>query len=319
MPAEFQGSSFLLTFPQSSLNKDTLFTYLTTLPSISFVKLAQETHNDGSGAIHFHAVLHFSSKQRFNQTFFDASGEHPNIKPVGRKCSDWSNVIKYLEKEDASPLEWGTPRHERSVWAQVINASSRNEAEQLIREEKPRDAVLNAKNLDYFLDKMFPMRAPSSTSFRSPDEFVLPDNLHEWCAANYRMPRPERPRSLVLVGASRQGKTAWARCLGPHAYVANQWNLDSFDGLPSTFWHNGYVVFDDIDWDTLKSSAKSWLGAQRDFSVSDKYRRKRRIPGGIPSILLVNPEDYCGELSQFCNGPWGKENIDVVILDNKLY
>lgn len=132
-------------------------------------------------------------------------------------------------------------------------------------------------------------------------------------------PRPERPRSLILNGPSRLGKTQWARSLGQHAYIANMWDLASFDGLTDDFWNFGYVVFDDIEWDSIKSSAKSWFGAQRDFSVSDKYRRKRRIPGGLPCIFLVNPDSFLGDLHTFAYSDWGRQNITIVDIWNKLY
>lgn len=97
------------------------------------------------------------------------------------------------------------------------------------------------------------------------------------------------------------------------------WDLSAFDGLPSDFWHVGYTVFDDIDWDTLKASAKSWFGAQRDFSVSDKYRRKRRVRGGLPCILLLNPDAFVGDVVDFANSDWGRKNIVVIHIHNKLY
>lgn len=135
----------------------------------------------------------------------------------------------------------------------------------------------------------------------------------------YRLPRNERPKSLLLIGPSRLGKTQWARSLGEHVYIANMWDLGALDGINSDFWHNGYIVFDDIEWDSIKSSAKSWFGAQRDFSVSDKYRRKRRIPGGIPCIFLLNPDAYINDCKDFVLGSWGRENIKVVSIENKLY
>lgn len=97
------------------------------------------------------------------------------------------------------------------------------------------------------------------------------------------------------------------------------WDLSAFDGIPSEFYNYGYIVFDDIEWDSIKSSAKSWFGAQRDFSVSDKYRRKRRMPGGLPCIFLVNPDSFVGECACFAYSDWGKMNIDIVYLENKLY
>lgn len=98
------------------------------------------------------------------------------------------------------------------------------------------------------------------------------------------------------------------------------WDLGGLDGLTDDFWSHGYIVFDDIDWDSIKSSAKSWFGAQRDFSVSDKYRRKRRIPGGIPCIFLCNPDAYYADgLYSFIKGAWAQENVVCITIDNKLY
>lgn len=121
------------------------------------------------------------------------------------------------------------------------------------------------------------------------------------------------------MGPSRYGKTQWARSLGRHAYIANMWDLSAFDSLSDDFYRDGYVVFDDINWDTIKSSAKSWFGAQRDFSVCDKYRQKKRILGGIPCIYLCNPDAYRDDLFNFVRGDWGIHNITVVELTEKLY
>jgi len=116
------------------------------------------------------------------------------------------------------------------------------------------------------------------------------------------------------------GKTEWARSLGPHAYIANQWNLDSFDGLEQEWWGRGYIIFDDLEWDTFKHSAKSFCGGQSDFSVTDKYRRKRKLVGGVPSIILLNPNEfkYDGWMD-FALTDWGKQNIQIIELRNKLY
>lgn len=101
--------------------------------------------------------------------------------------------------------------------------------------------------------------------------------------------------------------------------MANMWDLSAFDGLTSSFWDFGYVVFDDIEWSSISGSAKSWFGSQRDFSVSDKYRRKRRLRGGIPCIFLVNPDSYNGDLLEFVRSEWGLLNIDVVHLNTTLF
>lgn len=97
------------------------------------------------------------------------------------------------------------------------------------------------------------------------------------------------------------------------------WDLGALDGLPSHFWQYGYIVFDDIEWDSIKASSKSWFGAQRDFAVSDKYRRKRRIPGGVPTIFLCNDDQFRDDLHSFAYSDWGRKNIDIVYIHNKLY
>lgn len=127
------------------------------------------------------------------------------------------------------------------------------------------------------------------------------------------MPRIERPKSLVLVGTSRLGKTVWARSMGPHAYVATTWDLSSFD---KPF---NYVVFDDVPWSNFAHYAKAFFGCQRDFSVSDKYRKKKRISGGVPCIYLCNPEDVSRDMMDFVLNNWGQQNIVMVNLENKLY
>lgn len=101
--------------------------------------------------------------------------------------------------------------------------------------------------------------------------------------------------------------------MGPHAYVATTWDLSSFD-----FYYN-YVVFDDVPWSNFSHYAKAFFGCQRDFSVSDKYRKKKRLSGGVPCIYLCNPEDVTKEMQDFILSNWGQQNIVMVNLVNKLY
>lgn len=183
MSHQFQGSSFLLTYSQVTFSKDDLADHLRSTPDLQFLKIAQESHEDGG--VHFHAVVHFSKKQRFRGSRFDLQGFHPNIKTVGRKKSDWDNVIKYLDKDDPSPIEEGSPRHESSVWSSIAKATSREEATKLLIEERPRDAVLNARNFDYWLDKKFPKPQGPVFTPRPSDSFVLPESIQDWLSGNF--------------------------------------------------------------------------------------------------------------------------------------
>lgn len=152
MPAAFQGSSFLLTYPQSSFSKKELLSFLSSLNDITYVKICQEHHE--SGDLHLHAVIHFNCKQRCNSTYFDFAERHPNVKTVGRRKQDWDQCVAYLDKEDQSAITWGTPRHQQSIWGQVAAATTRQEALEIVKTERPRDFVINSRQLDYFLDKV---------------------------------------------------------------------------------------------------------------------------------------------------------------------
>jgi len=87
----------------------------------------------------------------------------------------------------------------------------------------------------------------------------------------------DRPRSLVLIGASRTGKTSWARSLGPHIYWAGFIDISRFD-VSAT-----YVIFDDFDFKFMPNK-KQWLGCQKEFVITDKYRKKFSISWGKPCI-----------------------------------
>lgn len=99
-----------------------------------------------------------------------------------------------------------------------------------------------------------------------------------------------RQQSLCLYGDTRLGKTLWARSLGKHAYFGGLFSLDeSLEGVE-------YAVFDDIN-GGLKffPNYKSWLGCQLQFYATDKYKGKKLIHWGKPSIWLSNEDPRTNE------------------------
>lgn len=92
-----------------------------------------------------------------------------------------------------------------------------------------------------------------------------------------------RRRSLVLYGPTRLGKTLWARSLGRHAYFGGLFSLD--EDVSDV----DYAVFDDMQGGIkFFHSYKFWLGAQSQFYATDKYKGKRLIDWGKPSIYISN-------------------------------
>ena len=118
-----------------------------------------------------------------------------------------------------------------------------------------------------------------------------------------------RPKSLVLWGPSRIGKTEWARSLGYHSYFQGMFNLEEMKE------DCDYVVFDDVPGKYFPSY-KQWLGGQRDFNCTDKYKKKRLLSGGWPCIACMNEDPMKVET---WDKEWLKHNIVSVYIDHKLW
>lgn len=311
------AKSFFLTFSQSSLEKSFLFNFLKSLEHVSYVLLSQEAHQDGG--VHYHCLLYFSKQLDILPTHFDCSSEHPNVRTVGQRVDDWKRVDQYVRKDDSDPLEWGQPRHRGNRWAPLLSASSYEAAMELVRSEFTREYFCSYHSVTAAVAAMFPVRPAIAYEPRFSNFPRLPSVLSEWVSGELSLPRRVRPRSLVLIGGSRLGKTEWARSLGSHVYLGYEWSATDFIGLPDSFWWTGYVVVDDWSLDEWRRP-KAWLGGQRDFIVTDKYRKKMKLAGGIPTIVLCNPEDYDGtKFAQLCNSDWGRSNVTVVRLLGRLY
>lgn len=120
-----------------------------------------------------------------------------------------------------------------------------------------------------------------------------------------------RPRSLVLVGESKTGKTAWARSLGKHCFFSSLFNLSLFDEDAQ------YAVFDDVDFDFFPGY-KGWLGGQQEFTATDKYERKRRVVWGKPCIVCVNTQNDPRRMKN-ADREWLRKNCVFVDIERKLY
>lgn len=93
-----------------------------------------------------------------------------------------------------------------------------------------------------------------------------------------------RGKSLVLHGPTRTGKTVWARSLGEHAYFGGLFSME--EGIDTA----KYAVFDDFGGLKFLPSYKFWMGHQRQFYVTDKYKGKKLVEWGRPSIWINNED-----------------------------
>jgi len=95
------------------------------------------------------------------------------------------------------------------------------------------------------------------------------------------------PKSLVLFGASRLGKTVWARSLGNHLYFCGLYSYKEACKADTA----AYAVFDDIQGGIkFFHGFKNWLGAQAEFQIKGLYRDPEMIKWGKPSIWVANTD-----------------------------
>jgi len=95
-------------------------------------------------------------------------------------------------------------------------------------------------------------------------------------------------------------------------YFCNLFSLDDWDDGAS------YIILDDIDIKFFPHW-KFFLGAQKEGVLVDKYRKKRRVRNGRPTIWLCNPDmDPRGSLSR-AECEWISINCEVITVKEKLY
>ncbi|UJO02123.1 Rep [Molossus molossus associated gemykibivirus 4] len=242
--------------------------------------IGREEHEDGG--IHLHAFVDFGRQySTVNPRQFDVAGCHPNIlscRKTPEKMYDYATkdgeiVAGGLQRPDGSELP---PTRAYADW------------------------------------KYRPLRLP----YETPNDYVFSTDrfpeLDDWVRGNLEGHVPgRRGKSLVLIGESRLGKTAWARSLGDHNYFGGLFCLDDFEE------DKKYAVFDDMQGGLeFFHGYKFWLGHQAQFYATDKYRGKKLITWGKPAIWCSNTDPRA---DKGADADWLDANCQFVFIDSKLY
>lgn len=188
MPSDLHAKSFFLTYPQYAFTFEEDYTpfiqFLKTIGATNYTCVGIEKHADGSD--HFHCLVDFKQKLYCNQRAFDFNNKHPNIQCVGKKKVDYTRVRDYCKK-DGNFREEGTPKFsvKESVWSKVTRVGTEEEALALISKEDPRQFILNRRNIDYALSKLF--SRPSETPYqgRRLEDFKTNESLDNWRTSSY--------------------------------------------------------------------------------------------------------------------------------------
>lgn len=287
------------------------------------------------GRRHYHAYIKFNKKVSVNEFTFDVCGIHPHIDRVRRKGTrSIEPMILYLTKEDPAPLSTFDYRREiheepeksrkrQPDWdSYQMEGLTQSEVFTRLAEDGFSNELANHfNNWNGYIKKIFIEGKKPVYKSNPLYQWKLPESLAMWkhsCFIGWQTLMATenewfRPRSLVLIGPSRSGKTEWARSLGHHMYFNNLINLDDWDETAD------YIILDDFSSDINKFFPcwKCFFGGQKQFVLTDKYRGKKTVHWGKPMIWLSN-EDIFGKLNiEHIN--FIKANCEVVILSNKLY
>nr|AFV52789.1 AC1 protein [Papaya leaf curl China virus] len=331
------AKNYFLTYPQCSLTKEEALSQISALSTPTnklFIRICRELQEDGSP--HLHVLIQFEGKFKCqNNRFFDLTSPsrsahfHPNIQ--GAKSS--TDVKAYMEK-DGDVLDHGVFQIDgrsarggcqsaNDAYAEAINSGSKPAALNILKEKAPKDFVLQFHNLNSNLDRIFsPPQEVFVCPFLSSSFDQVPEELEDWVSENVSgaAARPWRPKSIVIEGDSRTGKTMWARSLGPHNYLCGHLDL-SPRVYSNEAWYN---VIDDVDPHYLKHF-KEFMGAQRDWQSNTKYGKPIQIKGGIPTIFLCNPgptssyKEYLNEDKNSALKDWALKNAEFITLNSPLY
>lgn len=329
----------MLTFPQATehFNVQRLEEILQNLGA-SWIT-GKEKHGDGG--VHFHCYVDFGRRwETENPRFFDVESRHPNILVV---YSTPENVWDYATKDNdivgsgtcPRPASSRSKRSRDDDWAAIGAATSRDEFFETGEKLATRDFYLYHEALEQKASKKFRVE---QGKYR-PDEGlvihwesipeirrwvleslldvgdVIPDKSEGELALIQRSSGLGRSRrkSLILYGKSQTFKTEVARALGHHAYFCNMFNLDDYED--DTGVH--FAIFDDIVGGLVKGmpSHKAWLGAQKEFVCTDKYRRKVRIKWNKPCIWISNHNPLGEHLADV---DWLERNCIIVEVDKEI-
>ncbi|AFR11828.1 Rep [Baminivirus] len=306
-----QGKNILLTYPQCNLEVKHVCDELALRLPPGRCSGVLERHQDGNPHLHILWELRRRLDTQ-NPRFFDVDTFHPNVVVV----RSVRGARDYIAKTGAEVYTNEPGEPECESWGEILEqATSREGFLDLVRKHKPRDFILNMERLEYAANILFAEPEQSFVSMYTT--FAPPSACHDWWLQYGARPRLEgRLQSLYVEGASRIGKTEWARSLGPHVYFNNMYNLDD---LKSALRYAEFAVFDDIPFDRLPAW-KSFFGCQHTFTLTDRYRKKFTISDwSKPSIFLVNPDMTYDAWNKGREWEYIKQNAVIVKTDSRFY
>lgn len=196
----------------------------------------QEFHEDGRP--HYHAVIKFAdrpwwrnARERLMMSLESGEVDTKAIRfrlPYKYQTEEefLKNTQGYCSKEDppitfGKWIEPGVVARKRK-WAEVLEEPNRDEAKRMMKEIDPHGFVKHYPAYMAYLDgekrKTWSLKGVGGEFAMQP--WKVPKKLEKW-RQRYIVERDyhQRPVPLILVGASRLGKTEWAMSAGERPLV----------------------------------------------------------------------------------------------------
>jgi Geminivirus Rep catalytic domain len=312
---EIAHSWLFITYSQSTLHDKSEFIeqFELMLQRNSFPRTyyfgARELHADEG--IHYHVILGFGQRKRMSfktarhlLNVSSRSDEAINFSPMktGQSSRQYvSNCIGYCEKQGdvfghipSHYLVSGDRYHrEQQRWNEIGQQDTLESKLAMVKHYFPKDYYKSFNGLMSACRFEHPAEESSSEplpyqwpSYIRPEWFVIPPLIQTWMNDNLWFPPHERPKSLIIIGRSRTGKSWLARHLayqvGPFSEFETEWSIEGYRS------DHRCAVFHD-----LKKDFPYWkdvLGSQNYFSAHARYKPERRLRWGVPSIWVCNPQ-----------------------------
>jgi hypothetical protein len=302
---------------------------LQTSTTIKFVKV----HRDGEHVI---GLVQFETQYKCqNPRFFDIDSKSgiPQLNPIISSCRS-SIIIQGFIHREGDVCQWGEPQIDkrlsnshitnRESYKKALAAEDKKTALQILHDEQPRDFVLFYFKIKKNLDNIHISPRQTFKPMYNLSMFSnVPEEMQKWAESIMQEDskhKPYRPKSIIIEGESRTGKTCWARAIGRHNYV-----MGHFDLNPRKYSNQAeYNVIDDVPPNKLKHW-KELIGAQRDWQSNCKYRKPAIIQGGIPAIILCNKgegssyEDFLKKSGNSELKEWTEANATFIRLEEPLW
>lgn len=321
---QLKSQTLFLTYPQCPIPFEDFVQVLFSLPCfttypIDGYVISREAHQDGG--THYHCLLSTSQPVRTRDStlfdlHFDGVRYHGNYQSARNVRQVYEYVIKDGEFfEDLGSLERRVNRPIKATWASALEASSYEEACEIVQQSFPREWINNGERIRANLRHQFP-ETSGSVQFPTfaPESFTVPPALSAWVRDELNNPDPNvRRKSLILYGPSRTGKSCWARSLGPHIYQTCQLSIPDLLGKCD----ERFVILDDFPESSLEKELlpfyKSLFGCQPSITLRALYRNPKLIEWNVPVVWL------CNNLPAFPDPDWMRENCVIVQIRNKLF